>query len=62
MKAVAVATPLPSVKTVVVSVPLRNVPLATVDIVIVWATILWCVFAVWPHYKLVGAAQVPYLV
>lgn len=41
---------------------LRNVPLATVDIVIVWATILWCVFAVWPHYKLVGAAQVPYLV
>ena len=41
---------------------LRNVPLAAADIVVVWATILWCVFAVWPHYKWVGAAQVPYLV
>ena len=41
---------------------LRNVPLAAADIVIVWATILWCVFAVWPHYKWVGAAQVPYFV
>ena len=38
---------------------LRNVPLAAVDIVIVWATIIWCVFAVWPVYKWVGAAQVP---
>jgi tryptophan-rich sensory protein len=41
---------------------LRNVPLAAADIVVVWATILWCVFAVWPHYKWVGVAQVPYLV
>ena len=41
---------------------LRNVPLAAVDIVIVWATIIWCVFAVWPHYKWVGSAQVPYFV
>ena len=41
---------------------LRNVPLAAVDIVIVWATINWCVFAVWPVYKWVGAAQVPYFV
>ncbi len=37
-------------------------PLAAVDILLVWATILCCVFAVWPHYKWVGAAQVPYLV
>ena len=28
---------------------LRSVPLAAADIVIVWATILWCAFAVWPH-------------
>ena len=41
---------------------LRNVPLAAVDIVIVWATIIWCIVAVWPVYKWVGAAQVPYFV
>jgi benzodiazapine receptor len=41
---------------------LRSVPLAAVDIVIVWATIIWCIIVVWPHYKWVGAAQVPYFV
>ena len=41
---------------------LRNVPLAAADIVVVWATILWCVVAVWPHHKWVAVAQVPYLV
>ena len=41
---------------------LRNVPLAAADIVIVWATIIWCVVAIWPHCKWVGAAQVPYFV
>jgi tryptophan-rich sensory protein len=30
---------------------LRNVPLAAADIVIVWATILWCVIVASPHYK-----------
>src|ERR1700678_618437 len=30
---------------------LRNVPLAATDIMIVWATIIWCVFAAWPVYK-----------
>ena len=39
---------------------LRNVPLAAVDILIVWATIIWCVVAVWPVYKWVAIAQVPY--
>src|ERR1700733_258706 len=39
---------------------LRNVPLAAVDIVIVWATILWCVIAVWPVHRWVAAAQGPY--
>lgn len=39
---------------------LRNVPLAAADIVIVWATIIWCIIAVWPVYKWVAAAQVPY--
>jgi tryptophan-rich sensory protein len=41
---------------------LRSVPLAAVDILIVWATILWCVIVVWPAYKWVAAAQVPYFV
>src|SRR5271165_3401580 len=41
---------------------LRNVPLSAADIVIVWATILWCMIAVWPVYKWVAVVQVPYLV
>ena len=41
---------------------LRNVPLAAADIVVVWATILWCVVVVWPHHRWVAVAQVPYLV
>lgn len=41
---------------------LRSVPLACVDILIVWATILWCVFVVWPVYRWVVVAQVPYFV
>ena len=41
---------------------LRNVPLAAVDIVIVWATIIWSTVAVWPHYRWVAVAQVPYFV
>jgi tryptophan-rich sensory protein len=40
---------------------LRNVPLACVDILIVWATIIWCVVAVWRHYRWIAVAQVPYL-
>jgi benzodiazapine receptor len=41
---------------------LRNVPLAAADIVVVWATIPWCVVAVWPHARWVAVAQGPYLV
>jgi tryptophan-rich sensory protein len=41
---------------------LRNVPLAAGDIVIVWATILWCVIAIWPHCHWVAFAQGPYFV
>lgn len=41
---------------------LRNVPLAAADIVVVLATIIWMMVAVWPHYKWVAVAQVPYLV
>ncbi len=41
---------------------LRNTPLAAADILIVWATILWCVVAVWPHCRWVAVAQWPYFV
>ena len=41
---------------------LRNVPLAAADIVVVWATIIWCVLAVWPHHRWVALAQGPYFV
>jgi benzodiazapine receptor len=41
---------------------LRNVPLAAVDIVIVWVTIICCILVVWPVYRWVAVAQVPYFV
>ena len=41
---------------------MRNLPLAAADILIVWATIIWCVIAVWRHYRWVAVAQVPYFV
>ena len=39
---------------------MRNLPLAAVDILIVWATIIWMVVAVWQHYRRIALAQVPY--
>jgi tryptophan-rich sensory protein len=39
---------------------LRNMPLATVDILIVWGTIIWMAAAVWKHYRWVALAQLPY--
>jgi len=41
---------------------LRNLHLAAIDILVVWVTILWMIWAVWSHYKWVAVAQVPYLV
>ncbi len=41
---------------------LRNLPLASVDILIVWGTIIWMMAAVWRHYRWVAVAQVPYFV
>ncbi|MBA4016506.1 MAG: tryptophan-rich sensory protein [Pirellula sp.] len=41
---------------------LKNLPLASVDILIVWVTILWMIAAIWRHYRWIAAAQVPYLV
>lgn len=39
---------------------LRNLPLASLDILIVWGTIVWMVIAVWKHHRWVAIAQTPY--
>ena len=41
---------------------LRSVPLAATDILIVGATLVWRVVAVWPHSHYVAVAQLPYFV
>lgn len=41
---------------------LRNLPLAAVDILLVWTTILWCMFAIWRYHRWIAVAQVPYLI
>lgn len=41
---------------------LRNIPLATADILLVWATIVWMVIAVWKHSRVIAIAQAPYFV
>jgi tryptophan-rich sensory protein len=41
---------------------MRNLPLAAVYILIVWATIIWLALAIWPHYRWVSLAQIPYFV
>ncbi|CAG0956107.1 Tryptophan-rich protein TspO [Gammaproteobacteria bacterium] len=40
---------------------MRSLPLASLDILIVWGSILWMMWAVWPRYRWVTFAQVPYL-
>jgi tryptophan-rich sensory protein len=40
----------------------RNLPLASVDILIVWGTIIWMMVVIWRHYRWVAVAQVPYFV
>lgn len=41
---------------------MRNLPLAAVDILIVWATIIWMMAAIWRYYRWVAVAQVPYFI
>ena len=41
---------------------LRSLFFAAVDILVVWATIIWMAFAIWKHYRWVAVAQVPYFV
>ncbi len=39
---------------------LRNLTLASVDILVVWGSIVWLVFAIWKHYRWIAVAQMPY--
>jgi tryptophan-rich sensory protein len=39
---------------------LRNLPLASIDILVVWGTLVWMMVAIWPHYRGVALAQIPY--
>jgi tryptophan-rich sensory protein len=41
---------------------LRNLPLASLDILIVWGSIIWMMAAIWRHYRWVAVAQVPYFI
>lgn len=41
---------------------LRNLPLASVDIVVVLVTIVWCMVAFWPHSRVAAIALTPYLI
>lgn len=40
---------------------LQNLTLATLDILLVLATIVWAMAAVWPYYPLASVAFAPYL-
>lgn len=41
---------------------MRNLPLASADILVVLGTIVGMIVAVWPHYRWVALAQLPYLI
>jgi len=41
---------------------MRNLPLAAADVLLVWGSIIWMMVSVWPHHRLVAAAQVPYFI
>ena len=41
---------------------LRNLTLASIDIVVVWGSILWMIAAIWKHYRWIAIAQIPYLI
>ena len=41
---------------------MRNLPLASIDILVVWGSIIWLALAIWPHYRWVSLAQVPYFI
>ena len=41
---------------------LQNLWLASIDIILVWATIVWAIIALWPQVKWGSLAFIPYLI
>jgi tryptophan-rich sensory protein len=41
---------------------MRNLPLASVDILIVWGTLIWGAMVIWKYHPRVAIAQAPYFV
>lgn len=41
---------------------LRNQILSSIDIILVFLTVIWCMVAIWPHNKWVALLFVPYLI
>jgi len=41
---------------------LKNFPLASLDILVVWGTIVWIMVGLWPKWPILALAQAPYLV
>jgi tryptophan-rich sensory protein len=39
---------------------LRSNELAAVDVVLVWLTIIWAFYAIWPHERWIVLANIPY--
>ena len=41
---------------------LRNLTLASVDIIVVLGTVIWCMVVIWPHSRVAAGVLAPYLV
>lgn len=39
---------------------LQNNLLASIDIILVLGTLIWAIFAIWKHSRILGIAQIPY--
>ena len=39
---------------------LQNNLLASVDVFLVWATLIWAIVAIWKYSRILGIAQIPY--
>jgi len=40
---------------------LRNNYLAALDVLLVWATLIWAIYMIWPYSHSIAYAQIPYL-
>jgi tryptophan-rich sensory protein len=40
---------------------LKNTLLASIDILLIWGTLMWALLAIWPRHRWVALVNVPYL-